>query len=407
MAGQRLPFIPVDRPAAALCGAVAMVVFGGLSLEEAYRAINLDTIGLLLGVMIIAAYLMEAKFFRYTAWWVLTRARSSRSLLWALVFVAGGLSALLVNDTICLMFTPLVLAVASEARLPALPYLLALATASNLGGAVTFTGNPQNMIIGMAAAGNPGYLEYLLLSLPAGVLCLAVDAALLSWMFRKVLPRGKLAEHAPPRPELDRVLAGKGLLALALFVGLAMSGRSLAGAAMVAAALLLAVARVEPRRAFHRVDWVLLLFFAGLFVVIRGVERSGALSKLTEPLLPYIGVANATGYLAFALITVVGSNLVSNVPFVLVAAKWVPHMPEPRWGFIVLAFASTLAGNLTLFGSVANLIVFESAEASSSSGHGPRIKVGFFEFLRYGSVLSLATLAVALAVLFWEQKMGW
>ncbi len=397
VAGQRLPYVLVDRPAAALCGAVAMVVFGILSLPEAYQAISWDTITLLLGMMVVAAYLMEAAFFRTTAWHIVTRMRSARTLLVTLIFVSGGLSALLVNDTVCLMFTPLVVAVVNEAELPPMPYLLGLATATNIGGVVTFTGNPQNMIVGMAP-GAPSYLEYLGIAIIPGALCLAVDAALLLWLFRRALPAGSLRERAPPRPHFNKKLALKGLAALALFVTLAALGRSLAGSAIAAAALLILVARTPPRAALVRVDWVLLLFFAGLFVVVAGVAKSGALAAAIEPMRPLLSRGDAISLLVFALLTIVGSNLISNVPFVLVAVHWVPAMREPRWGYVVLAFASTLAGNLTLFGSVANLIVFESA--------GPHGKVGFLRFLRYGAVITAVTLTVALATLAAERALG-
>lgn len=395
IAGRPLPFLHHDRPGAALCGAIAMVAFGVLPLDEAYRAIDLDVITLLLGMMIIAAYLTDARFFRHSAWLVLTRAGSARTLLWALVFVAGGLSALLVNDTICLMMTPLVLAVVSEAGLPPLPYLLALASAANLGGVVTFTGNPQNMIVGQLAAGDPSYLEYLVRALPAGALCLALDAALISWMFRKELPRGRLADRAPPRPYLDRPLAAKALGALAVFVVLAAGGYPLAGAAMACAAVLSLAAARPMRPVLAQVDWPLLLFFAGLFVVVAGLRHSGAIEAWTGELVPVTGRGDLAGDLAFVAIVVVGSNLVSNVPLVMLAGHWVPPMPEPAWGYILLAFASTLAGNLTLFGSVANIIVFEGA--------GPRGHVSFLRFLKHGAVITLATLALALAILYLER----
>jgi Na+/H+ antiporter NhaD/arsenite permease-like protein len=396
VAGQRLPWVLVDRPAAAMCGAVAMVAFGILTTEEAYAAIHMDTIALLLGVMIIAAYLMEAAFFRNVAYWVLTRTRSARSLLWGLVFVSGGLSALLVNDTVCLMFTPLVLAVILEAELPPLPFLLALATATNLGGVVTYTGNPQNMIVG-AAEGAPSYVAYLARTLPIGLLCLTADAALLTWLFRKELPSGPLRDRAPPKPFLNKPLAAKALLALAAFVVLSAAGVRMAGAAMACAGLLILVARHTPRQAFLRVDWILLLFFAGLFVVVRGLEKSGALDLAFSRLAPVFGESGPLGLLAFALFVVVGSNLISNVPLVLVAVRWVPDMPDPAVGYIVLAVASTLAGNLTIFGSMANLIVFESA--------GPRGKISFGRFLKYGSLVTALTLAIALAVIFLERAL--
>ena len=387
IAGLRLPFVFLDRPAAALCGAVAMVGGGVLTLDEAYAAVHMDTIVLLLGMMLIAAYMVEAAVFRNIAWLVLTRARSARSLLWGLVFVSGGLSALLVNDTVCLMFTPLVLAVIVEAELPALPFLLALATATNLGGLATYTGNPQNMIVG-AAAGAPSYVSYTLHALPVAVLGLAADAAILSWLFRRELPAGPLKDRAPPRAPLDRRLAIESGLALLLFVVLAVSGVRLAGAAMMSAGLLMLVARHVPKKALVRVDWILLVFFAGLFVVVRGVEKSGALEVAFAKLEPFFARPDFLGVLAFALFIVVASNLISNVPLVLVAVKLVPTLPDPTRGYIVLAMASTLAGNLTLFGSMANLIVFESA--------GERGKIGFRKFAGYGAIITAATLAIAL-----------
>jgi Na+/H+ antiporter NhaD/arsenite permease-like protein len=398
IAGAPLPFVKIDRPGAALCGAIAMVAFGALSLEEAQQAIDLDVITLLLGMMIIAAYLTDARFFRHSAWLVLTRARSARSLLWALVFVAGGLSAVLVNDTICLMMTPLVMAVVAEAGLPPLPYLLALATSANIGGVVSFTGNPQNMIVGQLAAGDPSYLEYLLRALPAGALCLALDALLLCWLFRHQLPRGPLAERAPPRPYLDRPLAARGIAALGAFVVLAAGGYPLAGAAVACAAVLSLAAGRPMRPVLAQVDWPLLLFFAGLFVVVEGLRQSGAVASVTDQLVPTLGRGDLAGDLAFVGIVVLGSNLVSNVPFVMVAGDWVAGMPDPSWGYILLAFASTLAGNLTLFGSVANIIVFEGA--------GARGEIGFLRFLRYGIVITVVTMAAALGVLYLERSLG-
>jgi Na+/H+ antiporter NhaD/arsenite permease-like protein len=319
IASRQLAILRLDRPSGALLGAVAMVVVGGLTLAEAHAAIDLGVITLLLGVLIIASYLVEARFFRICAWLVLTRAKSARSLLWGVTFVAGGLSALLVNDTVCVVLTPLVVTVAVEARLPVMPYLLALASATNLGGVVTFSGNPQNMIVGDAAAGHPGFAQYLAVSIVPGLLCLAANAATLTWMFRKQLPDGSLAPVDPPRPGFDRVLAAKSLGSLALFAGLALAGVSLAGAAITAAALLILVARVEPSRALEHVDWQLLLFFAGLFVVVAGLAKTGAITELYGSLAPIVARGDAAGDAAFVGLTVVGSNVVSIVPLVLVA----------------------------------------------------------------------------------------
>lgn len=398
IASRQLDWVGLDRPAGAVVGAVAMVAVGGLPMDAALRAIDLHVLVLLFGVLVIAAYLAEAQFFKLVAYLVLTRARSARSLLFALTFVVGALSALLLNDTVCVLLTPLVVAVVVEARLPALPYLLAVASAANVGGVVSFSGNPQNMIVGAAAHGTLGFAEYFALALPIGVLCLAANAALLAWLFRHQLPAGPLVDRTPPRPAIDRPLAAKALAALAAFAVLAVAGVSLAGAAMISAAVLMVVARTPPRRAFAFVDWQLLVFFAGLFVVVAGIAHAGLLARALDAVAPVIARGDAWADLAFAGLVVVGSNAVSNVPLVLVAVAWVPAMPDPAWGYVLLAVASTLAGNLTLFGSVANLIVMEAA--------GPRGEIGFWKFLRYGAAITALNLLIAAGVLAIERALG-
>lgn len=399
IASRQLTFLGLDRPSGALVGAVAMVAVGGLAFPDAMAAIDLPVMTLLFAMLVIAGYLEDARFFRYTAYLVLTRARSARSLLWGLTFTAGALSALLLNDTVCLLFTPLVVAVAVEARLPVLPYLLALASAANLGGVVSWSGNPQNMIIGRAAGDHLGYAAYLALMLPIGAACLAGNAAALVWLFRAELPRGPLADRAPPRPPFDRLLAAKALGALALFVGLALAQQPLPGAAMLAAAALIVVARVPPKKILARLDWSVLVFFAGLFVVVAGLQATGLVERGYRALAPVIGRGDAIGDAAFVGLTTVGSNLVSNVPLVVIAVRWVPAMPDPTWGYVMLAVASTLAGNLTLLGSAANVIVLETA--------GPRGELGFWRFVRYGAVLTAVSLVIAFGLLELERAVGY
>lgn len=399
IASRQLQFLKLDRPAGATVGAVAMVLIGGLPMDAALHAIDLHVLVLLFGVLLIAAYLQEAQFFRLAAYLVLTRSGSARSLMFGLVFVAGALSAFLVNDTVCIVLTPLVVAVVVEARLPALPYLIGLASAANVGGVISLAGNPQNMIIGAAAQGHVGFGEYMLLTLPVGIVCLAANAQMLTSLFRYDLPDGKLAERSPPRPAIDRLLTIKGLGALVLFAILAFAGVSLAGAAVTAAAALMLSARSRvPRDAFRHVDWPLLVFFAGLFVVVAGVAHAGVIAKLFGHVGPLIDRGDITGDLAFIAIVVIASNIVSNVPFVLVAVAWVPHMHDPTWGYVMLAVASTLAGNLTLFGSVANIIVMESA--------GPRGEIGFWRFLRYGLLITIVDLVLAFGILYGERALG-
>jgi Na+/H+ antiporter NhaD/arsenite permease-like protein len=396
ISGQRIPGLHLDRPSAALCGAVMMVLVGTLSLADAYAAISLDTLSLLLGMMIIAAFLAEAAFFRTIAYRAAMHAGTPRTLLIIVVVAAGLSSTMLVNDTVCLMMTPIVLTVVRELKLPALPYLLAVATASNLGGVMTLTGNPQNMII--ATAGKLSFARYALRMAPVALGGLAIDAALLVRLFRAELPSTPLPRPNLTPPPLDRWLVGKTLAILAFVLGGFLTGHSLPGMALAGAALLTLVAREAPRPVFARVDWSILLFFAGLFVVIQGAARTGILERMFGGVAPFLGVSAERQVITFGIFSVLASNLFSNVPYVLIARHFVPRLAQPEYQWTGLAMTSTLAGNLTIVGSVANLIVLELA--------GPDGHIGFFRFLKYGSILVLATTAFGLAVLVAEMQLG-
>ncbi len=397
ISGQRIPGVRLDRPSAALCGAVFMVLSGTLTMKQAYAAIDLDTLTLLLGMMVIAAYLAEAAFFRTIAYRAALHAGSARGLLVIVVAVAGLASTVMVNDTVCLMMTPIVLAVVNELRLPPMPYLLAIASASNIGGVMTLTGNPQNMII--ATASHLSYRTYALRMAPVAILGLVFCAAILAWSFRRELPRGPLAPPTVAAPPIDRWLLGKSLLVLAGVVIGFVAGKPLPGVALAGAATLTLIARTSPRPVFQRIDWSLLLFFGGLFVVIRGAAESGMLDRLYHWFTPLVGNTPGRQLVTFGIFTQLASNLFSNVPYVLVARDLVGQLQQPEFQWTGLAMASTLAGNLTIVGSVANLIVLELA--------GRDGKIGFFKFLRYGLPITVATTALGFGVLLLEMRLGW
>jgi Na+/H+ antiporter NhaD/arsenite permease-like protein len=396
IAAGRVPFLSLDRPAAALLGAVLMVAVGVLRPADAGAAVNGDTVGLLLGMMILAAYLTEAGFFRWASWKVVTSVSTPRALLWGLVLSAGALSAFLVNDTVCLMMTPLVLRIVDDADLPPVPYLLAVAFGSNAGSVATLTGNPQNMIVG-TLSGIPYARFAAACALPA-LASVALVGAILTATFRRDLPHRPLAPAGLPRPELDGRLLAKALGAGALVLAGFLAGLPLAWTALAGAALLMAVGGLVPREALLRVDWALLLFFAGLFVVVAGVGRSGLADRMWDGMAPLLGRSVPQQVAIFSLFTVAGSQLVSNVPFVLLAGHWIPRLAEPRLFWLAAALASTLAGNLTVVGSVANIIVLELA--------GERGRIGFWRFLRYGSAVTAATLVASLAILLAERWAG-
>ena len=395
LAGAELPFLKLDRPGGAVAGAVAMVVFGVLTPAQVYRdAINWDTLVLLLGMMVITSVMGRAGIFRFISASALQRAHGPRSLLAVLVLVAGGLSALLVNDTVCVMCTPLVLALIDAAALPALPYLLGLAFASNAGSVATLTGNPQNMLIGTLSG--ISYARFTAaLFLPA-LLSLAAVLLILLVAFRRELS-GKLTAQIPAAP-LDRPLALLCGAGLAFVIAGFLMGYSLAWTAMAGAALLLVLSRVSPKEMFAQVDGTLLLFFAGLFVVTHGVAQAGITERIHAALAPLLGDNAMQQTARFGLFTVAACQLVSNVPFVLLAAHWVPKLADPHLSWLSLALVSTLAGNLTPVASVANLIVLELA--------GETGKIPFWRFLRLGALCTFVPLALGLGCLLVERSLG-
>src|SRR5215475_14056386 len=273
ISGRQLRFLPLNRPAAALLGTVLMVACGILSPEQAYRAVDYDTLVLLLGMMIIAAYLFLAGFFEWAADWILRRAKTPQALLAYLIFTSGTLSALLVNDTVCLMLTPLVVAVMIRGKLPLPPYLLALAMSANLGSVATLVGNPQNMIIGHLS--KIPFLHFTMAMLPVAIVGLLIQYAVLRIGFRKVLGQAVVYRPAQQSHRLDRRLLGLTLIVLVLvFVGF-LAGLNLSWTALAGGALIMVLGRRDTHDVLKLVDWHLLVFFAALFVVVEGLNGTG------------------------------------------------------------------------------------------------------------------------------------
>jgi len=390
IAVQRLPFVHLNRPAASLLGAVAMVVCGVLSLPDAYAAIDLDVLVFLLGVMLIVGYLEVGKFFEWAAEWVLRRARTPQRLLFGVVVGGGLLSALFVNDTVCLVVTPVLLAALGPLRVKPNPYLVGLAMGSNVGSVLSITGNPQNMLVGIWSGAT--FAGFLLHMLPVGLGGLAITYAYLRWAYRAEL-REPFRERLETVPvALDRSLVLKGLAVFGMAVVGWLAGGSLPLVAITAGAAMVAVAQRDPAYAIDRVEWSLLLFFASLFVVMRGFEHTGAVAWIDRGAFGV--VQGGTPWRAATVVSGVMatlSNLISNVPAVILWRNTVPGLPNPSLVWRVLAMSSTFAGNLLLIGSMANLIVAEKAETRG-------VRIGFGEYARVGVPVTLLTLAWGIAM---------
>jgi Na+/H+ antiporter NhaD/arsenite permease-like protein len=359
-----------------------MVAVGALPLEEAPKAIDFDTIILLLGVMIVVANLRLSGFFDLVNGWVVTRARYPIVLLTAIVLVSGSLSAFLVNDTVCLVLTPLVLDLVTRLRRNPVPYLLAIAMASNTGSTATITGNPQNMIIGSLSHIPYGAFAAALWPIAAVGLVLTVGA--ISLFYRgEFLTRERLPHVAPAPVRYHGALLVKAGAVTAAMVLLFFLGQQPAKIAIIGGALLLFTRRVKPGKVYREIDWPLLVMFVGLFIVVNAFEKA----VLTPDMLAAAGRLHLENVPMLSAVTAVLSNVVSNVPAVLVLKPFVAGLPDPQRAWLVVAMASTFAGNFALVGSVANLIVAQRAAA-----HG--VRLDFWSYFKIGAPLTVATIAL-------------
>jgi Na+/H+ antiporter NhaD/arsenite permease-like protein len=385
MALGRFPGFAIDRAGAALLGGALMVAAGVLDLGEAYAAIDGNTITLLLGMMIIVANLRLSGLFRLIDGWAISRAGSPAVLLAAIVVVAGVFSAFFVNDAICLVLTPIVVDLTLRLRRDPVPYLLAVAMASNAGSVATITGNPQNMIVGSLS--EIPYATFAAALAPVAIVGLVLTFGLIALLHRREFLGGARFQPVAPAPVYyHRWLAMKSLAVASAVVVLFFLGSPVAEVAILGAGILLFTRRIKPQKVYYSVDWPLLVMFAGLFVVVAGFERAA----LTPEIVAAVASFDLRAVPVLATVTALLSNLVSNVPAVLVLKPFVVELGQSDRAWLTVAMASTLAGNFTLVGSIANLIVAERARAAG-------VDVDFWRYFRVGAPLTVLTILFGVA----------
>ena len=354
----KIPGVALDRVGIALLGAIAMVAFGVLTPESAFRAIDLSTILLLYSLMIISAQLRLGGFYSWSALNILTLLARPKRFLLALMLLSALLSALLANDIVCFAFTPVLATALLQAQLNPLPFLLGLAVASNIGSAATIIGNPQNMLIGQV--GQLDFGGFLLWCGPPSVAALAAAYGIILLLFRKRLVMkypGPPLQRGEDWPAFDRWQTSKGLIAVSTLIVLFFTPLPREVSAISIAGVLLCSRRQKTRDILGLVDWHLITLFCALFIVIRGI-----LDTLTAPDLVARMAGLGLDLHNLPLLTVVStvlSNLFSNVPATMLLLPFLPLDQPAAW--YTLALSSTFAGNLLLLGSIANLIVAEQA----------------------------------------------
>jgi Na+/H+ antiporter NhaD/arsenite permease-like protein len=364
----------------------------GLSPAEAFAAIEPNTIALLLGMMLLAASLGEAGFFELGADWLLSRQFSPTRLLYVVTLASGVLSALLVNDSVCLLLAPLVDRVARKAGRDRVPYLLGLAMGSNAGSALTLAGNPQNMLV--AHLSGISYREYLMRAGPSAAAALLTTSAVLHYLFRAELAR----PSSPPISSAPRyeVFASRWRLVVALScTGLAsvlfLAGANLAWSALGGASLMMLLRGRAPERLFDAVGWTVLLFFGALFIVVGGLQKTGVVEQALAEMAPLFPTTPVGSVASLGTALLLGCQVVSNVPFILLAEPWIRGLPDPHFAWLCTALFATLAGNLTLIGSVANIIVVEATSAEN--------ELGFVRYFKAGLPVTIASSVVGGALL--------
>jgi Na+/H+ antiporter NhaD/arsenite permease-like protein len=383
----RFPGLRIDRAGAAIVGASLMVASGTLRFDEALRAVDWATIVLLLGMMIVVANLHLSGFFRLVAARVVEHAHSPKMLLAGIIGVSGVLSAFFVNDTMCIVLTPLVVHVTLALNRNPVPYLLAVALAANAGSVAAITGNPQNMMIG-ALSGIP-YPKFAAALAPVAAVSLAIVWLALVAVYREEFASGRFERVDVGRIRVNRPMLWKAAAVSAGMVFFFFRGWPVAQTAIVAGAVLLVTRRIKPEKVYHDIDWPLLAMFAGLFIVVRGFETTA----LERNLLDFAEGTPLDRPAVLSLFSAIASNLVSNVPAVLLFKPVVVKLADPVLSWLTLAMSSTLAGNFTLVGSVANLIVVERAR--------PEVQIRFMDHFKVGAPVTVLTLAAGAAWLEW------
>lgn len=388
-----LPKVKVDRPSAAFFGVIALISFGIIDLQTAVSYIDYNTIALLIGMMIIIAVLELDGFFSLIVDRILAFSKSPFSLLVLITFATGISSAFLVNDAVVLLFTPIIIKVANELEVDPKPFLFAEIFSSNIGSAMTITGNPQNMLIGLKSGITYSY--FFLMMLPISIVGMLLIVLVIRLFFRKIEWKKKFTNQHKPTVEANftrSIIIFSGVIIL-FFIG-HLVNVSIPLAALIGAALILLFGEEKPSRIIKEVDWVLLVFFSSLFILVHTVENQGLLDFILKR---YKIETNFSSIITIHGLSLFLSQILSNVPYCLLMFPLLKNNHNP-FLWLSLASSSTLAGNATIIGAMANLIVIESAERNG-------VKITFREFLLPGIVITFLTLLLSLVTLYLYIKL--
>lgn len=375
------PKFKMNRATISLVGATVLIILNQMSLEKAFSFIDIDTIVLIFAMMIININLRLAGFFNIITNKVIAYAKTPKQLLVIITFSSGILSSLFLNDTIVIMFTPMIIEIALHLRRNPIPYLIALATSSNIGSAATIVGNPQNMIIGVQSG--ISFSKFIFYMFPISIICLLLVIVVISFFYKNEFGDEIFNETLNSEPRIYKPLYFKSIIVLFFMLIALLVGLPVAPTALAASAILLITRRIKPERVFLEIDFSLLIFFSCLFIISH-LTNQMLISKVEISDLKFF---SENRIINISIIASILSNLISNVPAVLMLSPLVKQMIDPEKVWLALALSSTFAGNLTLLGSVANLIVVEISRKRN-------INIRFIEYLKSGVIITLLSLII-------------
>jgi len=391
-----LPFLQLDRTGVALLGAIALISINALSPEQAVAAIHLPTVILLFSFMVISAQMRLGGFYDWITYKLAALSLRPPVLLAVLIATVAALSAVFSNDIVCLAMAPVLVDACKQRKLAPVPFLLALACAANIGSAATLIGNPQNMLIGQTLR-LPFAGYFLDAALPVGLGLLATWGVIVWQRGGHWQEQEAVASHAAvPGVQREAVpfnawQTAKGLvIAAALLIAFLVAPWPAEHMALIGAGILLMSRQLHSRHMLGLVDWELLVLFISLFVVNHALQRTGVTADAIQYLSSLGIYLDQPGPLFAA--TFLLSNIVSNVPAVMLLLPVAQH----EMSGLLLALVSTLAGNLLIVGSIANIIVVDAAARRG-------VVIDWKCHARVGipvTVLTLAVSAVYLAMRF-------
>jgi Na+/H+ antiporter NhaD/arsenite permease-like protein len=393
MAIGRWPGLKVDRTGIALLGAILLYGSGAIGGAAVLAAIDFPTLIVLFGLMILSAQFAACGFYDWCSARIATTEVPPAALLALTVATAGILAAVLANDVVVFAMTPMLCAGLVRRGLDARPFVIALAGGANAGSAATIIGNPQNILIG--EIGRLDFWPFLAACAPPALAGLACVFLVVWWRWRKrlIAASGPAGRSTPP--ELDRPGLAKAAFATLLLLVLFATPLPHVTGVLVVAGYLLISRRLATRTMLGLVDWHLLVLFGGLFVVTAALAETG----LPDTALVWLEAEGlrAESLAVLAPLALIGANTIGNVPLVVLLLSVMPAMSEGA--FYALAVLSTLAGNLLVIGSLANIIAVERARDVG-------VVLTFAEHARCGVPMTLASFLLAFAWLLFLGHVG-